>query len=426
MKAIGLDVGTTGISGILLDADNGKVLKSITKNSNSFIIAPNEFEKIQDVDKIIATVKSILSYLLEDGVCAIGVTGQMHGIVYFDENGKAVSPLYIWQDKRGDLEYKGTTYAKYLNSYSGYGCVTDFYNRENGLVPKSAKGFCTIADYLVMQLCGLNKPLIHITNLASFGCYDYKTKTLNYDYKPNSTDGFAIAGKYNDIPVSVAIGDNQASVLSSCTEADLLINVGTGSQVSIVSDKMIVAPNVETRPYFANKNLIVGSALCGGRAYSLLKEFYREIISYKTDITDEEVYSVMGKMLTTIEKSSVVCDTRFAGTRADQSVKGGFSGVTTENFKAGEFTSAVLRGMGKELYDMYALMNDKKVSLVGSGNGVRKNPYFIKELENIFSAKLKTPAHQEEASFGSAMFALIAINKFSSVKEAQNLIKFIS
>ncbi len=425
MKAIGLDVGTTGISGILLDADSGKVIKSITKNSNSFIKTQNEFEKIQDVDKIISISMDILGELLEDGVSAIGVTGQMHGIVYFDQNGKAVSPLYIWQDKRGDLEYKGTTYAKFLDSYSGYGCVTDFYNRENGLVPKTAKGFCTIADYLVMQLCGLKSPLIHTTNLASFGCYDNKTKTLNYDYVSNTTDEFSIAGYYKGIPVSVAIGDNQASVLSSCTENDLLVNVGTGSQVSIVSDKNIIAPNVETRPYFENKNLIVGCALCGGRAYSLLKEFYKQIISYKTDITEEEVYAIMGKMLSRIDNPTIVCDTRFAGSRADQSIKGSFNGITTENFNPSEFTSSVLIGMAKELYDMYALMKDKKISLVGSGNGVRKNPYLIKVLEQIFSAKLKTPVHQEEASFGAVIFALIAIKKYDSVISAQkSLIKY--
>ena len=32
----------------------------------------------------------------------IGVTGQMHGILYLDGEGNAVSPLYTWQDARGD------------------------------------------------------------------------------------------------------------------------------------------------------------------------------------------------------------------------------------------------------------------------------------------------------------------------------------
>ena len=50
--------------------------------------------------------------------------------------------------------------TKYLNSFSGYGNVTDFYNKENGLRPEKAKYFCTIHDYFVMHLTGLTKPVI--------------------------------------------------------------------------------------------------------------------------------------------------------------------------------------------------------------------------------------------------------------------------
>lgn len=422
MKAIGIDIGTTGISGILLNADNGNILKSISKNSNSFIKTQNSWEKIQDVNKIITTAKEILNELIEDDVKVIGVTGQMHGIVYFDENGVAISPLYIWQDGRGDLEYKGTTYAKYLNSFTGYGCVTDFYNRENGIVPKNSKGFCTIADYFVMNICGINKPVIHTTNIQSFGCYDIENKKFNYDYNPIITDEFSICGHYKGIPVSVAIGDNQASVLSSATENDLLINVGTGSQVSIISNEITFSKGIETRPYFEGKYLTVGSALCGGRAYSMMKDFIKDIISYKEEASEEEVYKIMGEMLKKIDVPSVKADTRFSGTRYDVSIKGSFTNISTENFKIEQFVYAVLYGMSDELYNMYIKMNSKKNSVVGSGNGIRKNAHLIEIIEKTYGAKLKIPKHLEEASFGASLFGLIAINKFSSVKEAQEII----
>ena len=152
-----------------------RLLKSVTKNSNAFIASQHDWEKIQDVEKIIRIAKEILDDLICSDVCAIGVTGQMHGIVYYDKDGSAVSDLYIWQDGRGNLEYNGTTYAEYLKSFSGYGCVTDFYNKVNGLVPKNSVGFCTVMDYFVMKLCNNEKPLIHTSNAASFGCYDLET-----------------------------------------------------------------------------------------------------------------------------------------------------------------------------------------------------------------------------------------------------------
>ena len=424
MKAIGIDIGTTGIGGILLDAESGNVLKSVTKNSNSFIQTDNAWEKIQSVDKIITIATEILDSLLTEDVIAIGVTGQMHGILYYDKDGNAVSPLYTWQDERGDLPYQDTTYAKHLSSFSGYGCVTDFYNKVNGLVPETALGFCSIADYLVMKLCKNNNPLIHVTNGASFGCYDIKNKSFNYDASIMLTDRFAIAGCYKNVPVSVAIGDNQASVLGSCKQDDLLINVGTGSQVSVISNEVRLADNIETRPYFEDKFLTVGSALCGGRAYSLMKEFLREILSFKGETSDDEVYSIMNSMLKNLSNPTVKADTRFAGTRADKSVRGSFYNISIENFKPAEFVNAVLSGMCEELYNLYLGFNQTRSSLVGTGNGVRKNPQFISCAQNLFNADLKIPVSSEEASFGSALFALIAIGKFNSVAEAQSLIKY--
>ena len=50
MKAIGIDIGTTSICGIIIDAESGNVIKSVTKNSNAFINSTNVWEKIQSVD----------------------------------------------------------------------------------------------------------------------------------------------------------------------------------------------------------------------------------------------------------------------------------------------------------------------------------------------------------------------------------------
>lgn len=424
MKAIGIDIGTTSISGVLYSVSSNNLIKSLTKNSNAFIQTENSWEKIQNVEKIIGVATEILNELLTDNVAVIGVTGQMHGIVYYDKNGSAVSPLYTWQDGRGNLPYKNSTYAEFLKSSSGYGCVTDFYNRENGLVPVSAVGFCSIADYLAMNLCGVNKPIIHSSNAGSFGCFDLEKNEFINGCKEIVTSGFKIVGKYKGVPVSVAIGDNQASVLATCKNNGVLFNVGTGSQVSIVSDKIKVLDNVETRPYFENKYLLVGSALCGGRAYSLVKDFIRDIISEKTEITDSEVYQIMARFLERVKTPSITADTRFAGTRADKTISGSFSGVTTENFKPSEFIASVLYGMVEELYGMYESFGEKRACLIGSGNGVKNNKRLVEIAEEKFGVKMEKPSFNEEASFGAMLYGLIAIGKFSTVSEAQQLIKY--
>lgn len=428
MKAIGIDIGTTSVCGILIDAATGCVENSVTKNSNAFIEGCAEWEKIQSVDRIMGVATDILEYLTAENndICVIGVTGQMHGIVYTDKNGNAVSPLYTWQDERGNLPYRDTTYAKYLNSFSGYGNVTDFYNVKNGIKPKNAESYCTIQDYFVMQICRLKKPILHSSNAASFGCYDLKANKFNYNCPAEITSDYRIAGFYKGIPVSVAIGDNQASVLSTlANENDLLINIGTGSQISIVSSEIAKSPAIETRPYFEGKYLLAGAALCGGRAYSLLKSFYADTFGYIKKLDDDEIYKIMNNMLKTAQKSTFRVDTRFAGTRLNPAVTGSISGITTENFTPESLTYGVLCGMADELLDMYRQMNVKKSGIVGSGNGIRKNKALVKIFEEKLAAKMKIPKHVEEAAVGAAMFAMVACGEFTAKNDVRKIICYI-
>ena len=424
MKAIGIDIGTTSICAVLLNLESGEVERSVTKNSDAFIESENPWEKIQSVEKIITLASEITDSFITDDVSVIGVTGQMHGIVYTDKNGCAVSPFYTWQDERGKLPYKDTTYAEFLNSHAGYGNVTDFYNKENGIKPGNAVSHTTIHDYFVMRLTGRKKALMHTSDAASFGLFDIEKNRFDYDIDIDVTSDFAIAGSYRDIPVAVAIGDNQASVFSSIGYDDILINIGTGSQVSVISDKAVTGGGVEARPYFDGKFLLVGAALCGGRAYSVLKSFFSEVLSYKCRVSEDEVYSLMDEMLKKSVPTSLKADTRFAGTRDDSSVRGSITGIDTVNFTPSALTYAVLEGMIDELYNMYLNMDKKACSVVGSGNGIRKNPHLVKIAEKKFASDMKIPSHKEEAAVGAALFASVANGIFKNAKEAQRLIRY--
>ena len=424
MQAIGIDIGTTAICGVVIDTETGSMLRSVTKNSEAFFNSPHTWEKIQSVEKIITLATEILNDLISEQTEVIGVTGQMHGIVYVDENGKSVSPLYTWQDGRGNLPLGDMTYAEFLGSHSGYGNVTDFYNRKNGLVPKNAVGFCTVQDYFVMQLCGLTKPLIHISDAASFGLFDLQDKRFTCESNIHVIDDYQIAGTYKNIPVSIAIGDNQASVLSSLSsENELLINVGTGSQVSVVCDKMIKAENIEIRPFFEGKYLAVGAALCGGRAYAMLKDFYKSVFCPIIKMDDTEIYALMNTFLKN-EDAPLTVDTRFAGTRADKTIRGSIQNISTENFTPAALTKGVLEGMVKELYDLYLLMDMPISGIVGSGNGIRKNKALAETVQNIFGSPLKISRHTEEAAFGAALFGMISCGKYKNMKEAGAFIKY--
>lgn len=428
MYSIGIDIGTTSLCGVLLDDTDGEIKKSVTRDSDSFIKTDNPWEKIQDVSVIELKCMEILDELFEkaDGnVQSIGISNQMHGILYADADGKCVSPLYIWQDERGNLPYKdGKSYAQFLNSFAGYGLVTDFYNRENGLVPNDAVVCCTVGDYIGMRLCGKNKPIMHISNAASFGCFDIEKNAFTIDngILPEVTDEFKIIGECRGAKVIAAIGDNQASFMGSVSGGAPLVNVGTGSQISYLNSKPVFGENVESRPYDGSKYLVVGCSLCGGRAFALLERFFASVVELATGEKPTSLYKQIDKMLETKTSTAMTADSRFCGTRANPNIRGGYYNVSEDNFTAGDMAVATLYAIANELHSMYS--GEASCEIVCSGNGIRKNSALQKVVSEVFNAEIKIPLHVEEASYGVALASLTAIGRFENIADAQKLIRY--
>ncbi len=428
MKIIGIDIGTTSICGIVFDTETQSIIESKTLANNSFIISEKSYEKIQSPELIMNTVYDILGRFYSDDIGAIGFSGQMHGIVYTDENSDAVSPLYIWQDERAAQEYKnGKSYAEHLGCFAGYGLATDFYNEKNGLVPQNAKYLCTIADYAVMKLCGNKKPLVHITNAASLGCFDLVNNkfTVENTRLPEVTAEFKAAGEFKGIPVCVALGDNQASFIGSVSDAEnALINIGTGSQISWLSDELVTAEGVENRPFDGKRYLAAGCALCGGRAFAMVEKLFREIANLVSDKMVDSVYSQINEILSQKTATSLSADCRFCGTRNDPSIRGGFSNISEENFTASDIALSVLYGMSDELYQMYKNGGKKAKKLVCSGNGIRKNAALRRVVSEMFGCEIKIPLFEEEASFGAALAASVCCGMSKNISDACKMIKY--
>lgn len=419
MKYLGLDIGTTTICGVVLDEDLN-VIKAITKDNASEILSDKEFERIQDPEKTLEIVRTIADELINEysDISSIGVSGQMHGIVYFDENGNAVSPLYYWQDKRASEIYKDNkTYVDYLKEKgvriaSGYGGASHFYNVKNNLVPSCAVSLCTIGDYVVMKLANKKRPLVHSSQAASIGFYDLenlcfdldliKSVGLDYSFFPNTCIDNQVVGYYKDIPVYVSLGDNQASFLGSKTPVDgILLNVGTGSQISLVSDYVKTKDGVELRPLNRHDYLLVGAAICGGKSYAILRNFF-EKCAKMFNVEVDDMYELMNKCEGNDE---LVVDTKFLGTRVDANVRGSITNIDDKNLSPENLVSAFNKGMAKELYDLYELMGKpQKNKLIGSGNGCRYNKNFVKAAEDIFNMNLQLSDCKEEAASGAAIF----------------------
>ena len=434
LKILGLDIGTTTISAVVADAETGKILDSRTVKNDSVI----DSTKLQNPEIIINTVLAIKNELTKKyaPISAIGVTGQMHGILYLDKDGEAVSPLYTWQDESGNKPYKKGTYASYLtektghNMASGFGLVTHFVNKEENNVPENAVTLSTIHDYLVMKLTDRKTPLIHSSDAASLGCFDLAKGDFDAEalskigiersFLPEVCNACTIAGKDSDgVPVAVAIGDNQASVLGSVSdENSILVNIGTGSQVSVITDTPKALSDGEARPLNQSKFILVGAPLCGGRSFALLHKFFTECVEIFGG-NKEDVYKNMDKIAEiNPDEHTLTVDTRFCGTRKNPDINGSVSGITESNFNPAELTRGFLYGMANELYILFEGFEIKGNVLVSSGNAVRKSTVLRHYLEELFGMKLYVPAHTEEASFGAAIFASVAAGIYKDTFEA--------
>lgn len=437
MTTIGLDIGTTTISAVAVNEEN-EVLEAVTVANDSFLTTGNTWERAQKpewiLDKATGVVRELLQRHPQTG--CIGVTGQQHGIVYLDENGDAVSPLYTWQDRRGDLNYcDGQSYAEFLSKVSGtpvacgYGTATHFYNLHNGLVRQNAAVFCTIGDYVAMKMAGAQSPLLDASNAASLGLFDLEKGCFDLDKARAASIGTEVfpqvvkqpcflGEKMFGVPVSVAIGDNQASYLGATggKKGCALINVGTGSQISVYTPVLRKCDGLETRPFPLGGYLMVGASICGGRAYALLERFFSDVVNMVTgkDVSCYEAMEKWMEMHPVPREIPVVC-TAFEGTRSEPDRRGSFSELNTHNMTALHWIWGVMQGVTDELYEMYCAYlstgAEKPAAFIGSGNGLRRNRFLCKTMEQTFNGKMELSMHQEEAAFGAALLAETVMRK---------------
>lgn len=484
MKVLGIDIGTTSICAIVLQGANGEVLETVSINNDAALKNLEKWEALQDADLIWQSVERLIDELTKKhpDIGGIGLTGQMHGIVYTDSNGQAVSPLYTWQDGRGDLEVPAEllsgfmsdqmmkshgssdlqastkSYAallSYLSGYklaTGYGAVTHFYNQTNQLVPAEAVKLCTIHDYIGMRLTGRKLPLVHSSDAASIGFFvngsfdeaSLKLCQINPDIFPDVVSDFAVIGKTHNIPVIVAIGDNQASFIGSVRDmaGSIVLNVGTSGQISLLADSEAKdISSMELRPLATITDsakewqIAVGAALCGGKAYALLEGFFQSVLdmaglaSVQKKSDGASLFPVMNDLAVRSlaqpieECSKLIVSTKFNGTRDDPGIRGSINNISAHNFEAQHLVLGVLEGIINELYEYYQPDKSHKL-LVGSGNALRRNPVLQQIAVKRFGLPLLIPAHQEEAAYGAALSALAGTGFCDSLEQAQQLIRY--
>ncbi|MDD3410116.1 MAG: FGGY family carbohydrate kinase [Eubacteriales bacterium] len=448
MNLMGLDLGSTSLSCVALDAATGRVLRALTRPVKSALPPDVPGGVLMDPDGIVREAQALLRDTAEGlTIDAIGLTGQMHGILYLGADGRAVSPLYTWQDQRGLLAAPGgEAYSERLTRLSrrpmaaGYGLTTHYVLSCQRAVPENAVSLCTIADYLAMRLCALSAPCLHESMAHSLGLWDMdahrfdeaalRRAGLNAALLPMTVAEICRVGRTDGgVPVAVAIGDNQAGYLGAVAQPDrsVLLNIGTSGQVSVKADALPEDCGMELRPLDGGARLAVGATLCGGKAYQQVADFLADCARLCGASVPADLYERMNQAALAYAGPVMTVRPTFAGARRQPDLLGEITGISRSNMTCASLIRGTIDGMLRELYTLYAplrALTAPAETLIGSGNAIRHNPALRAAAETLFGLPLQMPRHREEAAYGAALTGGVSCGVFASMAQARRLIHY--
>lgn len=433
---LGLDIGTGKVAAVIADSA-GFVLSAVSLPHQAAV--PQKAGRAeQDPEKIWTVMKNAilgLPHELRCNVVSVGVTGQMHGILFLDAKGNPASNLITWQDGRclEEPEFLQTLNSKTKHALrSGFGCATLAWMARHQQIPVNAVSSGTIHDWAVTRICGQARPVTDPTDAASWGCFDLPTSVWDMsaikalDIPQNmlpeicpcgslggrlSAESAKLFGLPEGIPVAVAIGDNQASLLATLRdpEHELALTLGTGGQVSAVLPQGALLPansaKFECRPYPGGRSAVVAAVLSGGSAWEWLADtadaWLRDLGA--PPCPQDDIYRRLNELGLSSETEFDVSPV-FSGERFDPGLRGKISGLSSAGLKLGPLSRGLARGIFTNMRGMIpADVLAGRMRLVGSGNALRKNELLRHMAQQVFGMPLHIPDSREEAAAGAAI-----------------------
>jgi sedoheptulokinase len=436
---LGIDIGTSKAAASIIDS-HGAVLAASSVPHNSAVpgLPPQWAE--QRVDEVLDAARGAVSRLPQDlrqEVAAIGVTGQMHGVVIVDDCGRHCSNLVTWQDQRCDQPFlEGLESACGRRLRTGYGGATLAWLAKQACIPGNAACGCTIHDLLVSRLCGMARPVCDPTDAASWGLFDLSRNA--WDTGAASAAGIeerllpavvpsgspagtlcgpeaAALGLTPRIPVAAAVGDNQASLLATLQdpERELALTLGTGGQLSAVLPRgsrplaLGADATYEYRPFPGDRLLAAVSSLCGGAAWKWLADMVQQLLrdTGNESMPQDALYALLNTMGSGA-REEVTVRPHFLGERHDSLLRGSIEGLDLANCSLGALARGLARGIVLNLRSMlpeHAIQG--RVRVVLSGNALRRNALLREMAQEVLGMDAVLAEGREEAASGAALLA---------------------
>lgn len=436
---LGIDLGTSSVKAALVEeTDQGPaVLMSCTKETRAQVASQPAglHENEQNAGKIIAALNECLDNLPQQHlqrVCRIGVSGQMHGIVFWKAGHGCrwtacgsgqnfepdeVSHLITWQDGRCSSNFLSSLPQpqSHLRVATGFGCATIYWYLKNSPdFLKSYDAAGTIQDYVVAMLCGQERPQMSVHNAASWGYFNTCSKSWNSDLLgkshfpihllPEVVEPGDLAGestcKWHHIPkgttIGAALGDFQCSVYSCMTEStDAVLNISTSAQLTILmplgfqpGESPDPQSPVAYFPYFENKYLAVAASLNGGNVLATFVDVLsRWMAELGLEVPESALYPrIIQAALAQASTTLAISPTVF-GERHTPDKLASVTGIGITDLSLGHVTRALCRGVIQNLNSMLpseCLAEAGVKRILASGSALSRNEVLRQEVEMTY------------------------------------------
>jgi xylulokinase len=435
---LGVDLGTSGVKVVALNVA-GQVVAEASATYPLYTPQPGWTEQ-KPLEWWEGSQKAILevTQALPAGavVLALGLSGQMHGMVALDVQGDVIRPALLWNDQRtGDavktLEAtipRATLIQRTGNPpISGFQLPKVIWLRQN-----EPENYAKVAhillpkDYLAYKLTGQMRA--EPSDASGTGCFNLEAKDWDAEilaaldiplaWFPQVIASDAVVGTLHDalaqslglpkdLPVVAGAGDNAAAAtgLGISKQNPKLGSLSVGSSGVIFAPLDRAQPDPQGRVHLfchadGQYNLL-GVTLAAASSLQWLRNTLFPNHSYD-ELTALAAQSEPGSRGVTFKPY-------LAGERTphlDPNLRASFSGLSLAN-TAADMVRAVLEGVAFSLRDALEIIKplSSLEACVVTGGGT-ESELWLQIIADVLNMPMHKPASEQGAAFGAAVLAL--------------------
>ncbi|MBX7135209.1 MAG: xylulokinase [Fimbriimonadaceae bacterium] len=429
-KLLGIDVGTSGAKAILID-ETGRILK--TASAEYPLLTPKPGWTEQDPEAWWAGVQKCLAEIGEKPD-AIGLTGQMHGATFLDDQDEVIRPALLWNDQRtveevalidetlGPARVREVTLNPPLTGFQVPKILwlkrhepEAFTRLRSVLLPK---------DYIRFKLTGAKAT--DVADASGTGVFDVSQRRwatdlitdlgLDPDLFPQSFESWEVTGRTADgIPVVAGGGDQTAAAVGTgaVTPGILSVSLGTSGVVFSSTESGQADPSGSAHAFcHANGGWhAMGVMLSCGGAVRWARDLLYPGLDYSL-MNEEAASAPVGCEGLTFLPYLTGERCPFVAPEA----KGAFLGLTVGHHRA-HIARATFEGATFGLAGVLDLLRGMGVtgSEVRVTGGGAKSDFWVQMLADVFGRPCVRLDTDEGPAFGAAILAGVGIGVWPDV-----------